>query len=74
MGRVDLNDITMDVDKVMNMVGFDKGSDGNSISFLFLSQPIIKEFVSKMKNAGLTWQHFEANKEDRIFDDLNREV
>lgn len=70
MGRVNLNDITMDVDKVMNMVGLDKGSDGNSISFLFLSQPIIREFVERMKNANSNVAEFEPDKEGRIVEEL----
>jgi hypothetical protein len=70
MGRVNLNDITMDVDKVMNMIGFDKGKDGNSISFLFLSQPIIKEFVEKIKNANSNMAEFDPNKEQNLVSQL----
>jgi hypothetical protein len=70
MGRVGLNDLTMDVDKLMNMLGFDKGRDGNSISFLFLSQPIIREYVELMKNANSNVAEYEANKEDRIVAEL----
>lgn len=70
MGRVNLNDLTMDVDKVMNMLGFDKGTDGNSISFLFLSQPIIKEYVEKMKNASSNMAEFDMDKEGTVVDSL----
>lgn len=70
MGRVNLNDITMDVDKVMNMLGYDKGEDGNSISFLFLSQPIIKEFVARMKNSSANVATYERDKEQKIIDAL----
>lgn len=70
MGRVNLNDITMDVDKVFNMLGFDKGEDGNSISFLFLSQPIIKEYVAAMRNADSNIAEFSSNKEKTIVDNL----
>lgn len=70
MGRVNLNDITMDVDKVMNLLGFDKGEDGNSISFLFLSQPIVKEFVNKLRNANSNMAEFDSDKEQTAFEEL----
>lgn len=70
MGRVNLNDLTLDVDKILNMSGFDRGSDGNSISFLFLSQPIIKEFVQNMKNANSMMAEYSPDKEGAIFDEL----
>jgi hypothetical protein len=54
----------------MNMVGFDKGKDGNSISFLFLSQPIIKEYVEKMKNVSSNMADFVPDKEQKVFDEL----
>lgn len=70
MGRVNLNDLTLDVDKTFNMLGFDKGSDGNDISFLFLSQPIIREYVENMKNANSNMADFELNKEQKIVERL----
>ena len=70
MGRVGLNDITLDVDKVMTLVGLDKGTDGNSIAFLFLSQPIIKDYVTAMKNAGSTVAEFSKDKEATIVTEL----
>lgn len=73
MGRVNLNDITMDVDKVMNMLGYDKGEDGNSISFLFLSQPIIREFVERLRNANANVAEYDQNKEKNIVNDLINE-
>jgi hypothetical protein len=73
MGRVNLNDITMDVDKVMNILGFDKGEDGNSISFLFLSQPIIKDFVKRIKNANSNVADYDKDKEANIVNALIRE-
>jgi predicted ester cyclase len=71
MGVVNLNDITMDVDKVFNMLGFDKGEDGHNISFLFLSQPIIKDYVSAMKNANANMaSEFSTNKEADVVEEL----
>lgn len=73
MGRVNLNDLTMDVDKVFNLLGFDKGKDGNSISFLFLSQPIIKEYIQRMKNANSNMAKFALDKEGTIVRSLLEE-
>lgn len=70
MGRVNLNNLTLDVDKIFNLLGFDKGEDGNSIAFLFLSQPIIREYVSKMKNASATIAEYSADKEQKIVNEL----
>lgn len=70
MGRVNLNDLTMDVDKVFNLLGFDKGKDGHSISFLFLSQPIIKEYIQRMKNANSNMAEFALDKEGTIVREL----
>lgn len=70
MGAVGLNDITLDVDKVFNLTRLDKGKDGNSISYLFLSQPIIKEFVEKKRNANSNMADFSLDKEKEIFDEL----
>lgn len=70
MGRVNLNDLTMDVDKVFNMLGIDKGEDGNSIPFLFLSQPIIKDYVAEIKNASSNMAEFQLNKEQAIIERL----
>jgi hypothetical protein len=70
MGRVNLNNLTLDVDKVFTLLGFDKGSDGNSIAFLFLSQPILREYVAKMKNAGAITAGFVDDKEQAIVKEL----
>ncbi len=70
MGRVGINKFTMTVDKVMNMLGFDKGEDGHSISFLFLSQPIIRRYVELMKNANSIVADFDPNKEANIINQL----
>ena len=51
MGRVNMNSFTLDVQKVFNLLGLDKGEDGNSIPFLFMSQPILREYVAKLSNA-----------------------
>lgn len=73
MGKVNLNEITIDVDKVMTMLGFDKGSDGNSISMLFMSQPILIDYVSRMRSAKSIMSDFDPNRETTIIDNLIKE-
>ncbi len=70
MGKVNLNDLTLDVDKVFTLLGIDKGEDGNSIPFLFLSQPIIREYVNQMKNANSILSNYEVNKEEKLVNSL----
>jgi len=67
IGRVGIDEMTMDVDKIFNLLGVDKGSDGHSIAMLFLSQPIIRDYVLYMKNANSNMSHeFSATKEEDI--------
>jgi len=70
MGKVNLNSYTMDVDKVLCMLGFDKGEDGNSISFLFLSQPIIKDYVVEMSKATSNIKGYNPNAEAEVIQKL----
>lgn len=51
LGRVNLNKDTFDVQKIFNLQGLDKGEDGNSVVFMFMSQPILREYVKKIANA-----------------------
>lgn len=74
MGRVNLNELTMDVDKVFNLLGFDKGEDGHSISFMFLNQPIIKDYVLAMRNANANMaSEFSIDKESDVVEKLIKE-
>lgn len=72
--RVHLNDYTMRVDKILNMLGFDKGEDGRSISFLFISQPIIKRYVRMMEDQNSNTTEYDPNKKNRIIDSLLLEM
>jgi len=80
MGKVNLNNLTMNVDKVFIHQGIDKGDkvdigDGkivDSIPFLFLSQPIIREYVRNMQNGGSIMAKYDKNKEAKIIDSLIR--
>ena len=72
MGRVGLNDLTIDVSKVFALLGFDKGTDKgkSSVQFVFLSQPIIKDFVKMMKNASSNMAEFSQDKEQMVITQL----
>lgn len=72
MGKVGINDFTLDVDKAITLLGFDKGEDEHSISMLFLSQPIIREFTEAMKNANSNLVDYNPNRQDEIIDALKK--
>lgn len=72
MGRVGLNDVTIDVSKVFALLGFDKGTDEgkSSVQFTFLSQPIIRDFVAMIKNANSNMAEFSQDKEQMVITKL----
>jgi hypothetical protein len=71
MGRVNLNSYTLDVSKALAMLGFDKSEvTGNSIQFMFLSQPILIDYVKEMANANSNVSSFTVDKESRVIRDL----
>lgn len=51
LGRVGVNTETIGVDSHITLRGFDRNELGDSISYMLLSQPIIKELNSRKKNA-----------------------
>lgn len=68
LGRVGVNEFTINVDAHMTLRGFDKDENGNSISYLLLSQPIIKELNERRKeNKGILGQYI---KDDDILAEL----
>ena len=70
MGRVNLNSYTLDVSKILAMLGFDKAKNGNSIQFTFLSQPILREYVKEMDNVNSNVSEFNLNKESAVINKL----
>lgn len=70
MGKVNINGITLDISKVMALLGFDKGADGNSIQFLFLSQPIVRDYVKMMNNASSNLAEYDPDKEIKVLNAL----
>ena len=51
LGRVGVSEDTINVDSITTLRGFDKDENGNSIPYLLLSQPIIKEYLDKSKKS-----------------------
>jgi hypothetical protein len=68
--KVHLNNYTMSIDKLLNMLGFDKGNDGHNISFLFISQPIIKKYVEMMESKNSNTAEYELNRKQNIINQL----
>lgn len=82
--RVHLNSYTMKIDKILNMLGFDKGEaivmengvarparagefgDKYSVSFLFISQPVIKEFVKMMEAENSNTAEYDPKRKENI--------
>ena len=55
LGRVNVNSLTIGVDSLLTLLGFDKDEQGNSIPYQLLSQPIIREYVENINSAkGIT--------------------
>ena len=50
INEVGLNDQILDVDILLTLLGFNKDENGNSISYLLLSQPIIKDYIKEISS------------------------
>lgn len=74
MGRVNINELTINVDSLMSALGFDKEKleDGTEVSlpYLFLSQPIIKEYVELMKKTSSNTSDFNPNAKKEVLSKL----
>lgn len=51
LGRVGVDEFTINVDALTALRGFGKDENGNSISYMLLSQPIIKELNRRRKDS-----------------------
>ena len=49
LGRVGVNEDTINVDAYLSLLGFDRDELGNSISYMLLSQPAIRQFNGQKK-------------------------
>ncbi len=74
MGKVNINDVTINVDSMLALMGYDKGLiEGNkevSIPYLLLSQPIIKEYVAEIKKAKSNITEFDSKHQEKIIERL----
>ena len=77
LGRVNINNITIGVDSLLTLLGFDKttystseGKKNISISYALLSQPIIKEFVSRLQNGRGITSDFIPDLEEKAIQEL----
>ena len=58
LGRVNVNSHTINVDSLLTALGFDKDSNGNSVSYTLLSQPVIKRYVEAInKGRGISSEY-----------------
>ena len=76
LGRVNVNGITINVDAILTLLGFDKGekigSQETSIPYLFLSQPIIKDFVKMTQESQAITSVYNHNKDKMIIAALTK--
>lgn len=73
LGKVNLNKHTVNVDELLTLAGFDqaKSSQGNIyLSYYFLSQPIIKEYVKEIENLKAASSDYEANAESKLLEKI----
>lgn len=74
MGRVNVNELTINVDSLLSGLGFDKDTLDNgteiSIPYLFLSQPIIKEYVTSIRKTQSNTTEFDSNAKDKVIEEL----
>jgi len=67
LGRVNINKTTIGVDSLLTLLGFDQDENGNSIPYMFLSQPILKEYTKKLDaGRGITSDFSKDLEEDTI--------
>jgi hypothetical protein len=73
LGRVNINSLTIGVDSLLTLLGFDKIDSSRgplSVSYAILSQPIIKDYVEMMqKGTGVT-ATYNSNLEDSVINEL----
>ncbi len=74
MGRVNVNELTINVDALLSALGFDKDILDNgtevSIPYLFLSQPIIKEYVEKIRKTKSNTTQYDSAAERKVIAQL----
>lgn len=70
MGRVNVNEVTINVDSLLSALGFDKDvlSNGKEVSvpYLLLSQPIIKDYVEQIRKSKSSTATFDPDVKAKI--------
>jgi hypothetical protein len=62
LGRVGVNEQTINIDAYLTLMGFDKDENGNSIPFLMLSQPVIVNLNKQLRDAkGVLGEYINKN-------------
>lgn len=79
MGKTNTNELTINVDATLSLLGFDKDKaeiDGKSqeisIPYFLLSQPIIKDYVDMMRNVKSNIAEYNPNAEFDVITKLNQ--
>lgn len=73
LGRVNVNSLTIGVDSLLTLLGFDKIKSNQgplSVSYALLSQPILKDYVEMMQKGKGVTASFNANLEETVINDL----
>lgn len=74
MGRLNINEITINADSLMTALGFDKDTltDGTEVSipYLLLSQPIIKDYVREIRKTRSNTAEYDAAAEMKVLDKI----
>lgn len=71
LGRVGVDEFTINTDATMTLRGFDKDENGNSISYMLLSQPVVKQLNTIRKNSRGTLGEFTPD-DSVIYSMVNR--
>ena len=74
MGRVNINELTINVDSLLSALGFDKDvlQDGTEVSipYLLLSQPIIRDYVKEIRKVKSKTAEYDPTAEMKVVEAL----
>jgi hypothetical protein len=70
LGKLNINNYTFSAERMLRLLGFDKGNDGNNIRYMLLSQPIVKDFVQALQKQQSGLSDYDANFEQNIINIL----
>lgn len=73
--RVNINEVSINLDTILSALGFDKTTLADkkteiSIPYFICSQPIIREYVEMVRNANSIISEFDKDKQQKILDKL----